>query len=315
LATGINSLDNAITQMLIENKQNGLTLKNKSNSLLTNVESLNTSSSEAAASLEETAAALEEMTSTITSNSDKISQMSTFAGKVTSSASIGEEETNKTMSAMDDINEQVTAINDSIGVIDQIAFQTNILSLNAAVEAATAGEAGKGFAVVAQEVRNLASRSADAAREIKSIVESATVKATAGKEIAQNMLTGYQNLNENINKTIDLIKEVDVSSKEQQTGIEQINNTVTQLDRQTQQNAAVALQTNDIALTTQELSEKIVEKADEKEFEGKGSVHSDTSNNSKESHHQVIGAQTKKEENITITEKKSKNKDEEWENF
>ena len=278
LANGINSLDGAITQMLVENKQNGLTLKNKSDILLENVEALNTSSNEAASSLEETAAALEEITSTIISNSDNITQMTNFANKVTSAASVGEEETNKTMTAMDEINEEVTAINDSIGVIDQIAFQTNILSLNAAVEAATAGEAGKGFAVVAQEVRNLASRSADAARDIKSIVESATVKASSGKEIAQNMLTGYQNLNENIDKTIELIKDVDTASKEQQSGIEQINNAVTQLDQQTQQNAAVALQTNDIALTTQALSEKIVEKANEKEFEGKNDIKAEVTN-------------------------------------
>ncbi len=272
LANGINSLDSAITQMLIENKQNGLTLKHKSDDLLTNVELLNTSSTNAASSLEETAAALEEITSTIISNSDNITEMSTFANKVTDAASTGEDETNKTMNAMDEINEQVTAINDSIGVIDQIAFQTNILSLNAAVEAATAGEAGKGFAVVAQEVRSLASRSADAAREIKLIVENATVKANAGKDIASNMLHSYQNLNENIDKTINLIKDVDIASKEQQMGIEQINNAVTQLDQQTQQNAAVALKTNDIALTTQELSEKIVEKANEKEFKGKSNV-------------------------------------------
>jgi len=277
LANGINSLDSAITQMLIENKQNGLTLKSKSDNLLTNVELLNTSSTDAAASLEETAAALEEITSTIISNSDNITEMSTFANKVTDAASTGEDETNKTMSAMDEINEQVTAINDSIGVIDQIAFQTNILSLNAAVEAATAGEAGKGFAVVAQEVRSLASRSADAAREIKLIVENATVKANAGKDIASNMLHSYQNLNENIDKTINLIKDVDIASKEQQMGIEQINNAVTQLDQQTQQNAAVALKTNDIALTTQELSEKIVEKANEKEFKGKNNVVSEES--------------------------------------
>ncbi|MCT7608932.1 methyl-accepting chemotaxis protein, partial [Aliarcobacter butzleri] len=92
--------------------------------------------------------------------------------------------------------------NDSISVIDQIAFQTNILSLNAAVEAATAGEAGKGFAVVAQEVRNLASRSAEAAKEIKAIVENATNKANQGKEIATNMIDGYKELNQNISQTI-----------------------------------------------------------------------------------------------------------------
>jgi len=278
LSSDINSLGIAITKMLVENKEIGLTLKNKSDNLLTNVELLNTSSTETAASLEETAAALEEITSTIISNSEIINEMSTFANKVTTSSSEGEKEAHKTMIAMDDINEQVNAINNSIGVIDQIAFQTNILSLNAAVEAATAGEAGKGFAVVAQEVRNLASRSADAAREIKVIVENATLKANSGKEIAQNMLSGYKNLNKNIDKTIDLIKDVDSASKEQQKGIEQINNAVTQLDQQTQQNAAVALETNNVALSTQDLSQKIVEKADEKDFVGKDNIKAATSN-------------------------------------
>ena len=114
--------------------------------------------------------------------------MASLSNEVTASAKQGETLANQTNIAMDDINTQVTAINDAITVIDQIAFQTNILSLNAAVEAATAGEAGRGFAVVAQEVRNLASRSADAAKEIKLIVENATNKANQGKNIASNMI-------------------------------------------------------------------------------------------------------------------------------
>ena len=106
--------------------------------------------------------------------------------------------------AMDEINKEVSSINEAIEVIDQIAFQTNILSLNAAVEAATAGEAGKGFAVVAQEVRNLASRSAEAAKEIKNIVEIATSKANEGKGIANSMKDGYTELNKKINETLAL---------------------------------------------------------------------------------------------------------------
>ena len=106
--------------------------------------------------------------------------------------------TDKKTESMEEINEQTSSIADAITVIDQIAFQTNILSLNAAVEAATAGEAGKGFAVVAQEVRNLASRSAEAAREIKALVENANSKADEGKQIANKMITGYSKLNENI---------------------------------------------------------------------------------------------------------------------
>ncbi len=122
---------------------------------------------------------------------------------------------NQTTTAMDEINTQVNLVNEAIGVIDNIAFQTNILSLNAAVEAATAGEAGKGFAVVAQEVRNLATRSAEAAKEIKAIVERATVKANEGKEIATNMIEGYKNLNSNISSTMNLISDIENASKEQ----------------------------------------------------------------------------------------------------
>ncbi|MCG3720476.1 methyl-accepting chemotaxis protein, partial [Aliarcobacter butzleri] len=167
---------------------------------------------------------------------------------------------------------QVNLINEAISVIDQIAFQTNILSLNAAVEAATAGEAGKGFAVVAQEVRNLASRSAEAAKEIKAIVENATNKANDGKLIASNMIQGYKELNQNISQTMNLISDIQNASKEQLLGIEQINDAVNQLDRQTQQNAMVASQAHDIAIVTDEISKLIVSDADEKEFAGKDKV-------------------------------------------
>jgi len=181
LTTGVNLLGDSITSMLIENKRNGLTLNNSAHVLLENVDTLNLNANETAASLEETAASLEEITSTIINNTGNISKMSDYANKVTTSVQKGNELASQTTLAMDEINEQVNSINEAISVIDQIAFQTNILSLNAAVEAATAGEAGKGFAVVAQEVRNLASRSAQAAKEIKDLVGSANDKANEGK--------------------------------------------------------------------------------------------------------------------------------------
>ena len=272
LANGVNLLGDSITEMLIDNKTNGLTLDDSSDILLINVDKLNASSNEAASSLEETAAALEQITSNIRHNTENIAKMSNFSNLVTSSAKEGEKLANQTNVSMDEINEQVQAINEAITVIDQIAFQTNILSLNAAVEAATAGEAGKGFAVVAAEVRNLASRSAEAAKEIKGLVENATAKANLGKNIADNMIDGYKNLNENISQTIGLISNIEEASKEQLLGIEQINDAVSQLDQQTQQNAMVASQTHSVAVLTDVIAKLIVSTTDEKEFKGKNEV-------------------------------------------
>jgi methyl-accepting chemotaxis protein len=272
LVVGINTLQNSINQMLVDNKTNGLTLDLSSDILLVNVAKLNQSSTASAASLEETAAAIEEITSNIRNSTQSISKMATLSHSVTSSANQGEKLANETTLAMDDINTQVTAINTAITVIDQIAFQTNILSLNAAVEAATAGEAGRGFAVVAQEVRNLAARSAEAAKEIKLIVENATSKANYGKQIAGNMIDGYKELNENITHTINLIQDIQNASKEQLHGIEQINDAVNHLDRQTQENAMIASQSYEVAVITDNIAKLVVSTADEKEFIGKKDV-------------------------------------------
>jgi methyl-accepting chemotaxis protein len=272
VSQGLNRLSDIINKMLVENKSNGMTLQNSADTLLDNVSTLSSSSNQAAASLEETAAALEEITSNITSNTENVVQMASHGNELKDSVSKGQNLANKTTTAMDEINVEVIAIREAISVIDQIAFQTNILSLNAAVEAATAGEAGKGFAVVAQEVRNLASRSADAANEIKILVENATNKADNGKTISNEMIEGYTKLNNSINKTLELISGVETASKEQLHGIEQINTAVTELDQQTQQNANVANMTKDIAITTQNIAQDIVDDANQKEFIGKDSV-------------------------------------------
>ncbi|QDF28048.1 hypothetical protein CRV06_09655 [Halarcobacter anaerophilus] len=271
-AVGLNNLANVVNEMLVENKANGLTLDESSNVLLQNVDILNQNSNEAAASLEETAAALEEITSNISQNTNSIVKMASFANQVTLSANEGKELAQQTTTSMNEIDVEVNAINDAITIIDQIAFQTNILSLNAAVEAATAGEAGKGFAVVAQEVRNLASRSAEAAKDIKNLVENATTKANKGKSISDKMIEGYIGLTENISKTINLISDVESASKEQQLGIVQINDAINSLDQQTQQNAAIASQTHDIAIQTDEIAKIILADANEKEFIGKNNV-------------------------------------------
>ena len=306
LSNGVNILGDSITQMLVENKSNGLTLDESSNILLGNVDKLNASSNEAASSLEETAAALEQITSNIRSTTDNIAKMASFSSNVTQSAQEGEKLANQTNISMDEINAQVTAINEAISVIDQIAFQTNILSLNAAVEAATAGEAGKGFAVVAQEVRNLASRSAEAAKEIKTLVENATQKANQGKSIAGNMIKGYKQLNENISQTIGLISNIEGASKEQLLGIEQINDAVNQLDQQTQQNAMVASQAHDIAVLTDEIAKLVVSDANKKEFIGKNEVKAKSMEKK-----EAVSPALENKKNPTIEKKNDNN----WESF
>ena len=269
VAKGLNNLSNIINQMLQQNKENGLVLDDSSKILLENVNLLNKSSNETAVSLEETAAALEEITSTVANNTERISTMANHSKELSNSIEEGQKLANVTVESMDSINEQTQSIANAITIIDQIAFQTNILSLNAAVEAATAGEAGKGFAVVAQEVRNLASRSAEAAREIKSLVENATEKTNNGKKIADDMINGYIKLKENISKTTEVIHDISISSKEQRTSIEQINDVVTRLDRQTQNNASIANQTHDIATNTSKIAKKILETVNEKTFRDK----------------------------------------------
>ena len=270
----INRLQKEITNLLIENKQNGITLDDGSDILLVNVKKLNTNINQAAVALEETAAAVEEVQSTISNTKDSVTEMGKYGKGVKSSVAYGLKLANQTYTSMTEIDEEVKAISEAIVVIDQISFQTNILSLNAAVEAATAGEAGKGFAVVAQEVRNLASRSAEAANEIKALVSSANTKATKGKDISDEMIRGYNQLNESIKVTFENISIVQNSSKEQFNAINQINDAINQLDQQTQHNAAIASQTFEIASETDTIAKLIVSSANEKEFIGKDSIKS-----------------------------------------
>ena len=266
VTAGIKLVGNNTSEILAMIMNTGDSLNENTKVLSTASSQLSVSSNQQASSLEETAAALEQITANIQSNTQSSYRMSELANSVTSSAKVGQELANKTAASMDDINKQVSSINEAIEVIDQIAFQTNILSLNAAVEAATAGEAGKGFAVVAQEVRNLANRSADAAKEIKNIVEAATSKTKQGKEISGNMIEGYKELNENISNTIITIEEVANASKEQERGIIQINDAVNTLDQATQKNAQVSDEISDMASNISNMSNSLVTAASRAAF-------------------------------------------------
>jgi methyl-accepting chemotaxis protein len=266
LTAGIKLVGNNTSEILAMIMNTGNSLNQNTAVLSSASNDLSQSSNQQAASLEETAAALEEITSIISANTQSSYKMSKLAQNVTSSAKSGQELANRTAKSMDEINVQVSSINDAIEVIDQIAFQTNILSLNAAVEAATAGEAGKGFAVVAQEVRNLANRSAEAAKEIKNIVEAASSKAQHGKVISGEMIDGYNELNENITNTIAIIEEVANASKEQERGIIQINDAVNTLDQATQKNAQVANEISNMANNISQMSNSLVTAASRASF-------------------------------------------------
>jgi methyl-accepting chemotaxis protein len=262
----VNELGEFLSNSAKQNLSNGQKLEENSATMSQSVTNLANKANQQAASLEETAAAVEEITSITRNNTQNASKMSELGSQVQTEVTNGMNLASKTSNSMDNINNEVTAINEAITVIDQIAFQTNILSLNAAVEAATAGEAGKGFAVVAQEVRNLAARSAEAANEIKTLVESATLKAKEGKEISDDMIKGYETLSGSFNETILLIEDVSSASKEQMTGIEQINDTVTMLDKMTQENASDANAVSQIANDVSSMSNDLVTDAQSKKF-------------------------------------------------
>ncbi|NVJ52702.1 MAG: chemotaxis protein [Campylobacteraceae bacterium] len=269
LSVGVNYLKNEITKNLMSTYRTSLVMQKESKVLFENSTNLSQATSSQAASLEETSAAIEEITNRIVTTSQTAKEMSIYGKNVKNEIKEGMNLSSQTVQAMNEINNSTNAVHEAVEMIDQIAFQTNILSLNAAVEAATAGEAGKGFAVVAAEVRNLANRSAEAAKQIKDLVENATSKANEGKTIADKMIEGYGILNENINETTKLIQDVVEASIEQERGISQINSTVSDIDVLTQKNADIAENVKHISHSLSKIADKNVESTSHMQFEGK----------------------------------------------
>jgi methyl-accepting chemotaxis protein len=192
-----------------------------------------------ASSLEETASAMEQLTATVKQNSDNAKQANQLAVSASEVAIQGGAAVGQVVDTMQAINDSARKIVDIIGVIDGIAFQTNILALNAAVEAARAGEQGRGFAVVASEVRSLAQRSAAAAKEIKTLIDDSVQKAGLGSKLVESAGVTMSEVVSSVKRVTDIVGEISSASMEQSTGIEEVNRAITQMDEVTQQNAAL----------------------------------------------------------------------------
>ena len=273
LLEGINSLQERITVQATQSYKNGIVLENESQILTQKAEALSLSSQEQSVAIEETAAAVVEISSIVRNNVESVNMMQQIGMKVQNESQKGSSLSKDTHKAMDDIYSATVEAYTSVNQISQIAFQTNILSLNAAVEAATAGEAGRGFAVVAQEVRNLANKSAEVAKDIEGLMGILQEKTKYGKDIASLMSVGYETLITDINKTVELIDSVSTSSSEQEKGINQISDAINTIDHAVQNNASVALDVKDVAVKSNEVAMQIVDDTRRIEFLGKELLH------------------------------------------
>jgi methyl-accepting chemotaxis protein len=266
LSACVKMIGNNVSELLAMILNTGDKLNSNTNTLSQASQDLSTSSNQQAAALEETAAAVEQISSNIRHTVEQSEDMTTLSRDTKEQALSGRELVSKTSKAMEGIDESTSAINEAITIIDQIAFQTNILSLNAAVEAATAGEAGKGFAVVAGEVRNLAGRSAEAAKDIKDLVTKAQEQTIEGRAISDKMREEFDTLTDKIDRTSELVESVSTASKEQFIGVNQINDALMKLDQDTQENARVAGEIASLSEEVSHMSDNLVKAAQRANF-------------------------------------------------
>ena len=233
-------------------------------------EDLSQRTSEQASSLEETSSAMEEMTSTVKQNADNAKQANQLAIAARDVANKGGAVTTKAVEAMGEINKSSKKIADIITVIDEIAFQTNLLALNAAVEAARAGEHGRGFAVVAAEVRNLAQRSATAAKEIKGLINESIQRVTDGSELVDQCGKTLEEIVGSVKRVTDIIAEISAASQEQASGIDQVNKAIMQMDETTQQNAALVEEATSASQSMKEQAQELMRQVGSFKMMGSG---------------------------------------------
>lgn len=252
-----NNTVTSLTQMLLQIREATETINTAANEIASGNADLSSRTEQQASNLEETASSMEELTSTVKQNSDNARQANQLAMTASGVAQKGGVVVQNVVETMAAINDSARKIADIISVIDGIAFQTNILALNAAVEAARAGEQGRGFAVVAAEVRNLAQRSASAAKEIKSLITDSVEKVDDGNKLVSEAGSTMQEIVQAIKRVTDLMSEIAAASEEQSSGIEQVNTAVTQMDEMTQQNAALVEQASAAAESLREQADTL----------------------------------------------------------
>ena len=239
LAESVNDFVTNLSSIILEIRSGSETISNASSEIARGNADLSSRTEQQASSLEETASSMEELTSTVQLNADNAKQANGLASEASRVAISGGKLIEQVVGTMAEINQSAKKIEDIIGVIDGIAFQTNILALNAAVEAARAGEQGRGFAVVASEVRTLAQRSANAAKDIKGLISDSVSKVESGNELVNQSGATMSEIVTAIQRVNDIMSEIASSSAEQASGIDEINKAVVQMDEMTQQNAAL----------------------------------------------------------------------------